>query len=405
MAATNLIEIIQVKYLAIAQDLDERGKRRWAAAEARSLGWGGITLVSEATGISDRTIRNGMAELNSPETLDSARQRRVGGGRKRLELEYPGLLSALDSLIEDTSRGDPQSTLRWTVKSTRNLAEALSELGFKVGSRKVAELLHSSGYSLQSNRKTVEGKQHPGRDSQFKHIATRTKAYRQTGQAAISVDTKKKETLGNIKNAGCAYRKKGVPRRVNTHDFPDKELGKAVPYGVYDIRYNEAGVSVGVSKDTAEFAVAAIRRWWRRMGSKRHPKCKRLLITADCGGSNSPRTRLWRWELQRFANEAGIKIEVCHYPPGTSKWNKIEHRLFCHITQNWRGIPLETHEIVVELIGATRTKKGLEVHAWLDEKQYQKARKITEEQMQEIIIKRSDFHGEWNYQIIPQQLL
>ena len=401
MITEDTIQIVRTKYSFLSQDLDERGKRRWAAVEAHSLGWGGIRAVAKATGISDRTIRSGIAELNDPNALDSTRQRRVGGGRRSREVEYPGLLSALDNLIEDSSRGDPESPLRWTLKSTGKLAEELRSQGFEISSRKVAQLLRSQNYSLQSNRKTVEGKQHPERDAQFKHIAKRIKAYRRTGQPAISVDTKKKETLGNLKNSGKTYRKKGSPVKVKTHDFPDKELGKAIPYGVYDIRHNEAGVSVGVSSDTAEFAVGAIRRWWYRMGSKRYAKCKRLLITADCGGSNSPRTRLWRWELQQLANETGIKIEVCHYPPGTSKWNKIEHRLFCHITQNWQGVPLETHEVVVELIGATRTKAGLEVHAWLDAKQYEKSRKITDQQLQEVIIKRDDFHGEWNYQIIP----
>jgi len=404
MSKAELIKLIERKYSFLSQDLDERGRRLWAAAEAQSLGWGGITLVSEATGISDRTIRNGIAELNGPESLEATRQRRAGGGRRSREVESPGLLSALEGLIEDTWRGDPQSPLRWTLKSTRKLAEELQSQGFKLSSTKVGQLLHAQHYSLQANRKTVEGKQHPDRDAQFKHIAARVKAYRRSGQGAISVDTKKKETLGNLKNKGQTYRPKGNPIAVDIHDFPDKELGKAVPYGVYDIRHNEAGVSVGVSSDTAEFAVGAIRRWWYRMGCKRYPRGKRLLITADCGGSNSPRTRLWRWELQQLANETGLKIEVCHYPPGTSKWNKIEHRLFCHITQNWQGVPLETHEVVVELIGATRTKTGLEVHAWLDANQYEKSRKITDQQLQEVIIKRDDFHGEWNYQIIPKQL-
>jgi len=404
MVNKSLEEIIRSKYLFLSTDLDERGKRRWAAAEALSLGWGGITAVAKATGISDRTIRNGIAELNDPDSLVPSRQRRIGGGRRSREVEYPDLLSALDHLIEDTSRGDPQSPLRWTLKSTYKLAKELQSQGFNVSSSKVGELLRSLNYSLQSNRKTVEGKQHPDRDAQFKHITARTKAYQRTGQAVVSVDTKKKEVLGNLKNTGRTYQKKHTPREVNAHDFPDKKLGKAVPYGVYDIKYNEAGVSVGISSDTAEFAVAAIRRWWYRMGTKRYPRGKRLLITADCGGSNSPRTRLWRWELQQLANETGIKIEVSHYPPGTSKWNKIEHRLFCHITQNWQGVPLETHEVVVELMGATRTERELEVHAWLDEKQYQKARKISDQQLKEVIIKRNDFHGEWNYQIIPIQL-
>jgi hypothetical protein len=293
------------------------------------------------------------------------------------------------------------SPLRWTCKSTRVLAVELNKQGYEISSTKVGQLLRSQGYSLQGNRKTIEGKQHPDRDAQFQHIAKRVKAFQRTGQPVISVDTKKKEPLGNMKNAGKTYRKKGDPVRVTTHDFPDKELGKAVPYGVYDVTHNEAGVSIGISHDTAEFAIAAIRRWWKRMGNKRYGKAKRLLITADCGGSNSPRTRLWRWALQRFANDTGMKIELCHYPPGTSKWNKIEHRLFCHITRNWQGVPLESHEVVVNLIGSTKTTTGLEVHAWLDESEYEKSKKISDDELAEVIIKRDDFHGEWNYQIIP----
>jgi hypothetical protein len=276
----------------------------------------------------------------------------------------------------------------------------LQRQGFSVSSNTVGKLLRQQGYSLQANCKTIEGKQHPDRDAQFEFINGRVRAFQRTGQPVISIDTKKKEPLGNMKNAGRTYRKKGDPVKVTTHDFPSKELGKAVPYGVYDVTNNEAGVSVGVSHDTAEFAVAAIRRWWTRMGKKRYPRGKRLLITADSGGSNSPRTRLWRWALQQFANENGLKLEVCHYPPGTSKWNRIEHRLFCHITRNWQGVPLETHEIVVNLIGATTSKTGLEVHAWLDEKLYEKSKKVTDRELTEVHIQRNDFHGEWNYQIL-----
>ena len=254
---------------------------------------------------------------------------------------------------------------------------------------------------MQANRKTIEGKQHPDRDAQFEHINKRVGAFLRTRQPAISIDTKKKEPLGNMKNTGQTYRPKGKPTKVTTHDFPDRKIGKAVPYGVYDIALNEAGVSVGVSHDTAEFAVAAIDRWWKRMGKKRYPAAKRLLITADCGGSNSPRTRLWRWALQQFANITGLKIELCHYPPGTSKWNKIEHRLFCHITRNWQGVPLESHEIVVNLIGSTKTEEGLEVHAWLDKSRYEKSKKVSDDRLAEIQIKRNTFHGEWNYQILP----
>jgi transposase len=385
MPDANVVEWIRDKYTALVEDLDERGRRRWAAAEARSLGRGGIAAVAQATGMSDRTIRNGLRELAEPDGVAANRQRRMGGGRRS----------------RATTRGDPMSPLRWTCKSTRVLAGELQQQGFQIGSSKVGQLLQSQGYSLQANRKTIEGKQHPDRDAQFEHIAARVKAFRRTGQPAISVDTKKKEPLGNMKNAGKTYRKKGAPRKVTTHDFPDKELGKAVPYGVYDIAHNEAGVSVGVSHDTAEFALAAIRRWWNRMGRKRHPRAVRLLITADCGGSNSPRTRLWRWVLQQFANETGLKIELCHYPPGTSKWNKIEHRLFCHITRNWQGVPLESHEVVVNLIGSTKTNSGLEVHAWLDGSRYEKSKQVSDIQLAEVTITRNEFHGEWNYTIIP----
>jgi len=265
----------------------------------------------------------------------------------------------------------------------------------------VRQLLQSEGYCLQSNRKSVEGKQHPDRDAQFQHIAKRVRALQRTGQPAISVDTKKKELLGNLKNQGKTYRRKGDPIKVKTHDFPDKTLGKAVPYGVYDLVYNEAGVSVGISHDTAEFAVAAIKRWWTRMGKKRYRPAKRLLITADSGGSNSPRTRLWRWELKRLANATGLIVEVCHYPPGTSKWNKIEHRLFCHITRNWQGIPLEDLTVIVRLIGSTRTEQGLDVRAWLDQRQYEKSRKISDKQLSQVRIKPNKFHGDWNYEILP----
>ena len=402
MPDAQVVEWIREKYYAIAADLDERGRRRWAAAEARSLGWGGIAAVAEASGMSDRTIRTGMKELDDPNAATADRQRRAGGGRKSREQEQPELTEALEGLVDPGTRGDPMSPLRWTCKSTRSLAKELSRQGFRVSHTKVGELLRSQGYSLQANRKTIEGKQHPDRNAQFEHINDRVRAFQRTGQPVISIDTKKKENLGKMKNPGRTYHRKGEPEKVKTHDFPDRELGKAVPYGVYDVTANEAGVSIGVSHDTAEFAVAAIRRWWRRMGSQRYPNAKRLLITADSGGSNSPRTRLWRWALQSFADEAGLKLELCHYPPGTSKWNKIEHRLFCHITRNWQGVPLESHEIVVKLIGSTRTEEGLEVHAWLDANKYEKSKKVTDEQLAEVKIKRDNFHGDWNYTILPK---
>jgi transposase len=401
MSNSEVVEWIRNKYLSLITDLDEKGRRRWAATEARSLGWGGITAVAKATGISDRTIRNGIEELETS-TLPLGRQRKNGGGRHSLEEEWPELLVILDSLLDPITRGDPMSPLRWTCKSTRTLSGELKSNGFNISSTKVGSLLKSLGYSLQSNRKTIEGRQHPDRNKQFEYIYKRIKAQQRKGEPAISVDTKKKENIGQFKNNGKTYRKKGDPDKVKTHDFPDKKLGKAVPYGVYDIGLNEAGVTVGISADTAEFAVASIHRWWKKLGKKRYKSPKRLLITADCGGSNSPRTRLWLQELQRLADKTGMIIEACHFPPGTSKWNKIEHRLFCHITRNWKGVPLETLEIVVNLIGATKNNEGLEVHAWLDEKKYKKGRKVTKEEISEIFIKRKKFHGEWNYEILPR---
>jgi transposase len=401
MPDVQVVEWIREKYVAIAADLDERARRRWGAVEARSLGWGGIEAVAAATGMSDRTIRTGMKELDDRESLPPWQQRHPGGGRKRREFEQPQLVESLERLVDSGTRGDPMSPLRWSCRSTRTLAEELSRQGFSVSANTVGRLLRECGYSLQANRKTIEGKQHPDRDAQFQHINRRVKAFQRARQPAISVDTKKKEPLGKMKNPGRTYRKKGDPEKVKTHDFPDKELGKAVPYGVYDFTYNEAGVSIGISHDTAEFAVAAIQRWWIRLGQERYPRATRLLITADSGGSNSPRTRLWRWALQQLANETGMTIELCHYPPRTSKWNKIEHRLFCHITRNWQGVPLETMEIVVNLIGSTRTKEGLEVHAWLDEQHYQKGKTVSDTQLSEVRIRRDSFHGEWNYKILP----
>ena len=398
------ISSIRKKYTAIVADLDERASRRWAAAEAMSLGWGGITAVALATGISDRTIRTGIVELRSLKPLVAGRQRVAGAGRNPREQEQPKLVAALERLVASSTRGDPMSPLRWTCKSTRILAKELNRQGFEVGSTKVGQLLRAQGYSLQANRKTIEGKQHPDRNAQFEFISKRVKSLIRSKQPAVSVDTKKKEVLGNLKNSGKSYRKSKDPIKVATHDFPDKELGKIVPYGVYDIQNNEAGVSIGISSDTAEFAVAAIRRWWKKLGKNRYPTASRVLVTADSGGSNSPRTRLWRLELQRLANETGLIIEVSHYPPGTSKWNKIEHKLFCHITRNWQGVPLETIEIVVNLISSTTTSTGLEVHAWIDEKTYAKAKPVSESDLSEVKIVRNKFHGEWNYEIHPNRL-
>lgn len=397
-----IVEGLERKFNMLVGDLDERGRRRWAASEALALGYGGITAVALATGLSDRTIRNGIQELQCGDPLPSGRQRREGGGRKPLEHHQYDLVEAIDRLVEPTERGDPQSPLRWTCKSLNNLHQELCAQGFRVGRTKISEVLRSLGYSLQGNRKTREGTDHPDRNAQFEHIARRVRACQRGGRPAVSVDTKKKETLGNKANVGKEYRPRGAPVEVDTHDFPDKELGKAIPYGVYDIAKNEAWVSVGISHDTAEFAVEAVRRWWQKLGVERYSQSTRLLITADAGGSNGHRNRLWKYELQQLADETGLTIEVCHYPPGTSKWNKIEHRLFCHITRNWRGVPLETHQVVVNLIGSTRTTEGLEVHCRLDENDYPKGRKISDAEIADINIKRNAFHGDWNYEIKPR---
>ena len=402
MQDASTIAALRDKYFGLLDDLDERGRRRWAAVEARALGRGGIAAVALATGMSDRTVRTGLKELGDPAPLAGDRQRKSGGGRKPHATTQPGLGAALDRLIEPTTRGSPTNPLRWTIKSTHRLAAELRRQGHSVSATSVRRMLRAMDYSLQGNRKTREGAQHPDRDGQFRHIAERVKARRHRGEPAISVDTKKKEVLGNLKNPGKAYRAKGDPQKVKTHDFPDPKLGKAVPYGVYDIGGNEAGVSVGISHDTAEFAVGAIRRWWEKLGCDRYGGAKRILVTADSGGSNGSRNRLWKLELQKWADETGLIVEVCHYPPGTSKWNKIEHRLFCHITRNWRGTPLETLEVVVESIGATTTEAGLEVHAWLDEGTYEKGRKVSDVELAECIVKPDRYHGEWNYEIHPR---
>jgi len=402
MPDAHIVQWIRDKYVQLVSELDERGRRRWAAIEASSLGRGGIAAVAAATGMSDRTIRTGIEELENPPNISNDRQRRVGGGRKSRTQEQPELLDALDRLIRPGTRGDPINPLRWTIKSTRTLAKELRKQGYQVGPTTIRNMLDQLDYSLQGNRKTREGKQHPDRDAQFQHIHDRVKARKHRGEPAISVDTKKKENLGNKKNSGKTYEPKKRPRPVDTHDFPDKKKGKAVPYGVYDIHQNEAGISVGVSHDTAEFAVTAIRRWWEKLGQDTYHSAKRLLITADSGGSNSSRCRLWKLELQKFADETGLIIEVCHYPPGTSKWNKIEHRVFCHITSNWRGVPLENLEVVVESIGSTKTTTGLEIHVWLDENTYEKGRKVTDDELAECLVKPNKFHGEWNYEIHPR---
>jgi transposase len=402
MADENVVAWLHSKFLLLGNDLDERGRRRWAATEALSLGRGGIVAVAQATGLSDRTIRNGIDELTGGEERELGRQRRPGAGRKSRVAEQPTLLAALEALVEPTSRGDPVTPLRWTCKSLANLADELAQQGFVVSHATVGHLLKQAGYSLQANRKTREGKAHPDRDAQFAHLNRRVLAYRRGGRPAISVDTKKKEILGNKKNGGREYRPKGKPLEVDTHDFPHPKVGKAVPYGVYDLAHNEAWVSVGITHDTAEFAVASITRWWEQLGCQRYLAPSRLLITADSGGSNGHRNRLWKHELQRLADTTGMIIEVCHYPPGTSKWNKIEHRLFCHITRNWRGVPLVTHEVVVNLVSSPRINTGLEVHCWLDEKAYPKGRKVSEQEYAAIRLRHNKFHGDWNYEMLPR---
>lgn len=401
MPDAKVVDGLYVKWSSLVEHLDERSRRRWAATEAMALGRGGIAAVSQATGLSDRTVRSGIAEIRGDASIAPGYQRSEGAGRKPLEHHQPELIRAIEALVEPTERGDPQSPLRWTCKSIANLVDELRSQGFQVGQAKVRQVLKQLGYSLQGNRKTREGKDHPDRDAQFKHIHQRVLASRRGGRPAISVDTKKKETLGKKANGGRELRPTGEPIEVDTHDFPDPKKGKAVPYGVYDIAKNNACVTIGISKDTAEFAVEAIRRWWNELGTKLYKQPKRILITADCGGSNGYRNRLWKFELQRLADELGVIIEVCHYPPGTSKWNKVEHRLFCHITRNWRGVPLESHEIVVNLVNATRTDKGLEVHCWLDGEEYHTGRKVSVSEMATVNLKPHRFHGEWNYEIHP----
>jgi transposase len=403
MTDQKVVEWMQSKYENLAAALTERARRHWAAVEALSLGRGGITVVAKATGLSDRTIRTGIQELQVGDSPGEGRQRRRGGGRRGVAVKDPSLGRVLERLVEPATRGDPQSPLKWTCKSTRELSAALKKRGHAASHTTVGKLLKAAGYSLQANRKTVEGNQHPDRNAQFEHISRRVKAQQRTGQPALSVDTKKKENVGNYKNPGRTWRRKGQPIEVRTHDFPDKQRGKVVPYGVYDIGQNEAWVNVGITHDTAEFAVASIRRWWHRLGRRRYKKgpVRRILITADSGGSNGSRSRLWKYELQQLADELNMELEVCHFPPGTSKWNKIEHRVFCHITRTWRGHPLESQEVVVKLIGSTRTAAGLEVHATLDEQDYRKGLKVTDEAYSSINLKPSKFHGDWNYTIKP----
>ena len=404
----NLItQAIAAKFAILSPLLDERARRLWAAVEARAIGRGGLSQVAEATRLSRATIRAGLQELAHPVSPPAPpttveRVRRPGGGRKPLGAQAPHLLHALETLVDPVTRGDPMSLLRWTCKSAAQLAAALQAQGHLVSARTVNRLLHDLGYSLQSNRKTLEGRSHPDRDAQFQYINRRAKAFQKQGQPVISVDTKKKELVGQFRNGGREWHPQRQPEEVQGHDFPDKELGKAIPYGVYDETTNSGWVSVGIDHDTAEFAVETVRRWWRHMGSQVYPQAKRLLITADGGGSNGSRCRLWKVELQRLADEIGLRISVCHFPPGTSKWNKIEHRMFCHITENWRGRPLVSREVVVNLSGHTTTKTGLAIRSALDENRYPTGREVTAQQMESLSMKQDKFHGEWNYTIQPK---
>jgi len=403
------IEEIRLKHDALASVLDERRMRLWAAAEAKVLGHGGIAAVTEATGIRGKRIIGGLRELAelerqpAPQPAQEQRVRRPGAGRKPVTATDPALWPALETLVDPVTRGDPESPLRWTIKSTQRLAEELRAQGHEVSARTVAKLLHDHGYSLQGTRKTREGRQHPDRNAQFEHINAQTKKFQAAGQPVISVDTKKKELVGDFANKGREWHPAGEPPEVRVHDFIDKELGNAIPYGVYDVQRNEGWVSVGVDHDTAAFAVATIRSWWNRMGSPAYPAADRLFIVADGGGSNGSRNRLWKSELQKLATETGLNISVSHMPPGTSKWNKIEHRLFSHISQNTRGRPLQDHETIVNLIGNTTTQTGLRVKARLDRRRYPLKVKVAKERMAMLRVRPASFHGEWNYAFSPEE--
>jgi len=401
---------IGIKYQALSSRLDEATLRVWAATEARSLGRGGVSAVAKATGLSRTTIHAGLAELKAPAPMRAGaskgdrrpRIRAAGGGRKKLTDKDAQLLHDLDALVEPMSRGDPMSPLRWTCKSTYRLAEELKRQGHEISQRTICDLLNQMNFSLQSTRKTREGGRHEDRDAQFAHIARTVSDYQAAGDPVISVDTKKKELIGDFKNAGREWQPQGAPEEVRVYDFIDPELGKVAPYGVYDLTANTGWVNVGIDHDTAEFAVQSIRSWWREMGQAVYQRPRRLLITADCGGSNGYRVRLWRRELQNLADELQLQIQVCHFPPGTSKWNKIEHRMFCHITANWRGRPLISRQVVVNLIGSTTTQEGLRIKAVLDEKTYTPGIKISDEEMATLAIERDEFHGEWNYRLMPR---
>ncbi|NVJ07633.1 ISAzo13 family transposase [Myxococcus sp. AM001] len=383
---------------ALRDVMDERVTRRWAGAEALALGRGGVTAVARATGLARMTVRAGRDEASGKRPPgELVRVRRKGAGRPSVEVAQPGLTETLESLVDPVTRGDPESPLRWTCKSTRALAAELGKQGYEVSPQKVGELLKSQGYSLQARAKSLEGESHPDRNAQFEHINAQVREFQARGQPAISVDTKKKELVGEFKNGGREWQPTGAPVLSLTHDFPDTAVGKAIPYGVYDLGDNSAWVSVGVDHDTPVFAVTSIGAWWRKMGQERYPEAKELLVTADSGGSNSARSRVWKAELQRLAGTTGLSISVCHFPPGTSKWNKVEHRLFSHISMNWRGRPLEDYETVVNLIGTTTTTKGLKVKARLDRRRYRTGVSVSQAAMHQLRLVRSKFHGEWNY--------
>jgi transposase len=391
------------KFAVILPQLNEKQRRLILAAEARSLGHGGISRVARASGLSRATIQRALHELDSPAPT-TARVRRSGGGRKRTSEHDPSIMTDLESLIEPDTRGDPMSPLRWTCKSLRQLVKALKQRGHKVSRQVVANLLHEAGYSLQANLKTLEGTQHPDRDAQFHYLDEQLRSFLEQGLPVVSVDAKKKELVGEFKNGGQEWQPKGEPEKVKAHDFPDSKLGKAIPYGIYDLGRNTGWVTVGRDHDTASFAVASLHRWWQVVGSHAYPEAKQLLICADAGGSNGYRLRLWKVELQGFANATGLQVTVCHLPPGTSKWNKIEHRLFAHISMNWRGRPLVSHEVIVELIGATTTLEGLQVRAELDANVYPTKVKVSDDELAAVQLTPHAFHGEWNYTISPHRL-
>jgi hypothetical protein len=393
---------VRERFSALEKILDERSRRLLAAAESRVWGRGGISAVSKATGVARQVIRHGLAELEQPPSPPAGRIRRPGGGRKKIVDRDQTLLADLEKLIEPTTRGDPESALRWTCKSLRKLAAELQRKGHHISYPVVAELLHELGYSLQANRKTKEGGSHPDRNAQFEHIHAKVQEYMSRKQPVISIDTKKKELVGDFKNNGREWQPKGQPEPVRVYDFLIRELGRATPSGIYDMAENSGWVTVGVDHDTASFAVETIRRWWNSMGESNYPQAGQLLITADCGGSNGSRVRLWKLELQKLADETRLRIAVCHFPPGTSKWNKIEHRLFSFISQNWRGKPLTSLSVIVSLIAATTTKGGLKVQADLNTNKYALGVKVSKKELAEINLQRDEFHGEWNYVILPR---